>query len=91
MDNYGLDDCLEILRPAASRALSLQLEGLEDKRLTFARRLINAKNVLNLWLRTETLNHQRTRLTVPLNEPEEPSGQTAPSSSVVFKLHQQEK
>ena len=86
MDNYGLDDCLEILRPAASRALSLQLEGLEDKRLTFARRLINAKNVLALWLKTESLHNHRSRLQEPVKTLQKPSEQAA--APVVFQLHQ---
>ncbi len=87
-DDNGLQLCLDVLRAASVRALDLQIQGIDDPRLTAARRLINAKNVLNLWLRTETLNHQRLRLQEPLNEPEEPSRQTAPSSSVVFQLHQ---
>ena len=87
-DDYGLRFCLDVLRSASGRALDLQIQSMDDPRLTAARRLINAQNVLNLWLRTETLNNQRTRLTEPLNEPGEPSGQTT-ASPVVFTLHQE--
>lgn len=86
-NDYGLQLCLETLRAASGRALDLQIQGINDPRLTAARRLINAKNVLNLWLKTESLHHQHNRLTVPLNKPDEVS--ETPLPAVVFKLHQQ--
>ena len=84
--DYGLDDCLNILRPAAARALSLTIEGIDDPKITAARRLINTQNVLNMWLRTETLHNQRMRLTEPLKRSSDHSEQAA--APVVFQLHQ---
>ena len=85
-DDYGLRFCLDVLRSASGRALDLQIQSMDDPRLTAARRLINAKDVLNLWLRTETLHHQRLRLQEPVKTLQKPSEQAA--APVVFQLHQ---